>query len=303
MTTHMSGPLMVEGGVIGGSGPFGAPAGKTFFVNVNTPSAARNIGRPWYDVNGVTVFATLQAAINECVDDRGDVIYYARGYTTVTTPVLFNKAGISVIAQGFGMSPLSVGEYLTIDAAAAYTTGPVATVSKPCRIVGLGFSSRSAGAKACAMLLENVSAYPGWVHLLGCRFSNWYNNARYGINAEAGANNLIERCDFEAQATALTGGIAFGGSPVQNPIRNEVRECRFRGCTYAIDHVDGTPQEFLYKSNVVIDGKLLHSRNAAADGLVCDNWLETATDTGSYDVAVATMQGNGLNFSGNHYSE
>jgi hypothetical protein len=54
--------------------------------------------------------------------------------------------------------------------------------------------------------------------------------------------------------------------------------------------------------NVCEDSKLL-SAASAATGLIYGNYLETATDTGSYNTTVATLQGYGLNFSGNHYSE
>lgn len=301
MTTHFSGPVQSGGGIIGG-GAFGAPGGRTFFVNANTPGAARSINRPWYDVNESDVFSTLQGAIDACVDDRGDIIYVARAYMAISTPVLFNKQGISVIAQAWGQNPRDQGEYLTLD----NTTGGAAAgvISKSCRIVGLGFHTANTGALSAALLLENASSSPGWNHLLNCRFVTWGTATLYGINAEAGANNLIEKCSFEGTAAVpFQAGIGFGGSPTQNPIQNEVLDNRFRDCTYAIEHVDGTPQNFLYKENVCVDSKLLNSKNAAADGLVAGNWLETATDTGSYDVAVATMQGNGLQFSGNHYSE
>jgi hypothetical protein len=300
-TTHFSGPVFAEGGLVGAAG-MGGPAGRVFYVNANTSSAARNADRPWYQVDGVTVFSTLQAAIDACVDDRGDVIYVARAYMAISTPVLFNKAGIAVIAQGYGMAPREQGEYFTLH----NTTGgaPAATVSRSCRIQGLGFATANTGAKSCAMLLENDSSYPGWVHLNYCRFVNWGVATQYGINAEAGANNQIEHCVFEGTAAVpFTGGIAFGGSPTQNPIQNEVYDCRFRDCTYGIDHVDGTPQNFVYKENVFVDAKGVNTRNAAADGLICGNWYETATDTGTYDVAVATCQGNGIQFSGNNYSE
>ncbi len=80
-------------------------------------------------------------------------------------------------------------------------------------------------------------------------------------------------------------------------------DCRFRDCTYGIEHKDGTPQNFLYKGNVFIDSKGLNSKGAAADGLVADNWYETATNATTYDDTVGTLQGNGIQFSGNHYSE
>lgn len=306
--SHISGPLLSEGGFIGGSGAFGAPAGKVFFVNVNTGSAARNFDRPWYDVNGDTVFATLQAAIDQCVSDRGDVIYYARGYTTVTAPVLFNKAGISVIVQGYGQNPLSGGEYVTIDADAGYTTGPVGIISQPCRIVGLGFNSLNAGALQGALRIhwDTVSGdQGGWVHLLGCRFPNWGNVARYGLDLHGATQCLIEACDFEAQSTALTAGIMLRGSAGNHAIRNEIRGNRFKNCTYAVDFVNGTPSETQIIGNYISGGKRLNSRGLTATGsLVADNYVgQFATGNTCDDAVTGTLNGQGIWFAGNHYGE
>jgi len=298
--TTFKGPVFSGGGFVGG-GISGAPAGKTFYVNTNT-SGARNSDRPWYDVDGTTVFLTHQAAIDACVDDRGDIIYVARSYAAVSTPVLFNKAGITMVGQDYGMPGLEKGEYFTID----NTTGgaPAATISKPCAIYGLGFHTAWTGGTSSNILCDWASGWPGWLHMAHCRIMNWGTATVYGINFEAGANCVVEKNTFEGTAgQKFTAGIAFGGSPTNNPIQDTVEDNRFRDCTYAIEHKDGTPQNFLYHNNKVIDGKLLNSKSAAADGLVSGNWLETATDTGSYDVSVATMQGNGLNFSGNNYSE
>jgi hypothetical protein len=275
--------------------------GKVFYVNY-AAGGADDTDHPWPDVDGSLCFDTMQGAIDACVDDRGDLILVKRGYNGFTTGIEFNKAGIMVVAQLFGMPPIYKGEYF-----AQHNTGTssyAAKISKPCYIEGLGFeTSWESGDRSSSLLIEVASGWPGWIHLKHCRFPNWAGNTDYAINCEAGANMLFEVCSFEGVTNAFAGGIAFGGSPTQNPVRNIVYDCLFEDCTYAIDHIDGTPQNFLYEHNKVIDGKMLNSRNAAADGLICDNFYETATDTGTYDVAVATLQGNGIQLSGNHYSE
>jgi hypothetical protein len=299
--THLSGPLFVEGGMVGGFQ--GRPGGRVFYVNSAAASTdGRNLERPWYDVDNAVVFDGLQGAIDKCEHNRGDVIYVARAYKAITTPILFNKRGISVIAQGFGMNPFDMGEYFSFDLTSA--DAPAAIVSQYCYIYGLGFNTNWVDAGVGASLRVDASvSYPGWGYFDHCRFMNWSGTTIYGINFEAGANYLVEKCTFEGVSGAFQAGIAFGGSPTQNPTHNQVLECRFRDCTYAIEHKDGTPHNFLYKSNVCIDSKLLNSKNAAANGLVADNWLETATDGSSYDTTVAAMKANGINFSGNHYSE
>jgi hypothetical protein len=278
-----------------------AVLGKVYYVNY-AAGGADEADSPFPVVDNSECFDTMQGAIDACVDNRGDLIIVKRGYNAITSPILFNKAGIIVVAQEFGMPPIYVGEYFAQHNTG--TTQAAAVISKPCKIVGLGFeTSWASGDRSSSLLIEVASGWPGWIHLLNCRFPNWAGATDYAINCEAGANMLIEECSFEGTTTAFTGGIAFGGSPTQNPVRNIVRNCVFEDCTYAIDHIDGTPQNFLYHSNFVIDGKFLNSRNAAADGLMCNNWLETATDTGSYDITVNALQANGIQVCDQHYAE
>ena len=291
-------------GFIGGLG--GRPAGRIFYVNTNS-SGARNIDRPWFDVDEDSVFSTLQGAIDKCVDDRGDVIYVARGYTVITTPVLFNKAGISVIAQGYGMPPMFMGEYFAQD----NTTGGAAAaiISKSCLIYGLGFHTAWTGGISSNVTVALVSGEAGWIHLHSCRFMNWTTATVYGINFEAGANCLIENCSFEGAATQpfVNAGIAFGGSPTQNPIRNVVRNCWFSNCTYAIEHKDGTVQEFIYgPGNVTVKAtsqatKFLNSKSATMSGMVAGNFFYTDVGAATFDQSVANMETDGGIIVGNEY--
>ena len=306
MSTTFAGPVISEGGFIGG-GMAGVPSGRTFYVNTNTGSVARNVDRPWFDADEDTVFNTLQAAIDACVDDRGDIIYVARGYTVITTPVLFNKAGISVIAANYGMPPMFMGEYFAQD----NTTGgaAAAVISKSCLIYGLGFHTAWTGGISSNVTVELVSGEAGWIWLNSCRFMNWTTATLYGINCEAGANMLFENCSFEGAATQpfVNAGIAFGGSPTQNPIRNIVQNCWFSNCTYAIEHKDGTPQEFSYgPGNVTIKAtsqatKFLNSKNATMSGIVHRNSFYTAVGAATFDQSAADMETDGCILVGNEY--
>jgi hypothetical protein len=305
MTTTFSGPVMSEGGFIGGLG--GRPAGRVFYVNTNTTSAARNALRPWFDVDEDVVFSTLQGAIDACVDDRGDVIYVARGYAVITTPVLFNKAGISVIAQGYGMPPMFMGEYFAQD----NTTGGAAAaiISKSCLIYGLGFHTAWTGGISSNVVYDSASGEAGWVWLHSCRFMNWTTATVYGINCEAGANMIFENCSFEGAASQpfVNAGIAFGGSATNNPIRNIVKDCWFSNCTYAIEHKDGTPQEFIYgPGNITVKAtsqatKFLNSKAATMSGMVCGNFFYTDVGTGTFDQTAANMETDGCILVGNEY--
>ncbi len=288
-----------------GKTPYGGPGGRTFYVNTNAAGAARNANRPWYVADEVTCFATMQAAIDACVDSRGDVIYVARGGYEVSETVTFNKTGISVIGQTFGMNPYSRGEYCSIYAAAGFTDGPVATITSPCFIQGLGFVSRDTGATfydgAAALIGGLATASPFGVHMKWCRFPKWGLDNRIGLAIEGSSDCLIEECDFEGVTTDFDSGIYVQGA-TQNLV---IRGCHFRDCTYGIvfgAFAGGGPHCIIGPNNIFEDSKVL-SAASAATGIVCGNYSEGATDTGSYSATVDTLNGYGLVFTDMHYAE
>lgn len=306
MTTHYSGPIFSEGGFVGGNGFGGAPGGKVFYVNASS-GGADDVDVPWWDPGETEgkVFSTLQAAIDACVANRGDVIYVKRS-ETVTSTVTFNKTGISVIGQGFGMNPLARGEYHALLADATFTDGPVATITSGCFIYGLGFASRDTGATfydGAAMLLGGLgTAAPFGVHLHSCRFPKWNLDNRIGVAIEGGSDILIEHCSFEGVGADFDSGVYVQGA-VQNLC---IRHNHFRDCTYAITHgafVGGGPHCIYGPWNVCEDSKFLETGSNAATGMIVGNFMEGATDTGSYDVTVNAANALGLVFSGNTYAE
>jgi len=105
--------------------------------------------------NGVTQYAdgsymfqsSIQNAINACVDLRGDVVLVGPRTYTPTTPILFNKKGITVAALFDFGGAQDNGERTTIDSQATPDIAAV-IISEPCTVYGLGFSS------AILLLLE-----------------------------------------------------------------------------------------------------------------------------------------------------
>lgn len=254
-----------------------------------------------------TPFNTWQAAIDAAVAGRGDVILAKPGGYETSTAVLFNKSRLQVIAVDEGLAPLSKGEYHSIYSASTYTDGPAALISASCSIEGIGFASRDTGATfydGAAALIHNAAATIFGVWMKNCRFPKWGLDNRIGLaiaGTGAVADVLIEGCTFEGVGTSFDSGIY-----VQGAIQNlHVRHNYFRQCTYAIVHgaFAGGGPHCIYERNFCEDSKLLNAGGNAATGLICDNFLETATDTGSYDASVGTNQALGLQFSGNHYSE
>ncbi len=254
--------------------------------------------------------ATLQAAIDLCVANRGDIIVVQRGGgEEVTSTVAFNKAGITVIGQQYGVSPLARGEYFSILAADTFTDGPVATITSPCTIIGLGFVSRDTGplyAAGAAMLIGGLAgadnASPFGVHIKDCRFPKWGLDNRIGIALDGSSNCLIEDCDFEGVTQDFDSGIY-----VQGALQNlTVRRCHFRSCTYGIlcgtFSDSGDPHLMIGPDNVFEDGKVF-SGSATTTGIVFGNYSEGLTDGGSYNVTVDTLNGYGVVISGMHYFE
>lgn len=257
-----------------------------------------------------SISGSLQDAIDATVSGNGDIILVKRGGHTVTTAVNFNKSGIMVIAVDDGLSPIARGEFNGIFADGSYTDGPVAQITAPCYIQGMGFASRDTGGlffAGAACLIGGATPNGAYgVHMKHCRFPKWGLSNRIGLaiaGGQAVSDVLIEECVFEGVGADFDSGIY-----VQGAVENlEIRRCRFRSCTYAIEHgafAGGGGPHCMYIENVCEDSKLLKAGGFTATGLISGNYLETGTDSGSYDAGiVATLNGLGLNFSGNHYAE
>lgn len=282
-----------------GIGRYGI-TGSVFYVDPVNGSDTANSG-----TSSDSAYETMQAAIDVCTANVGDVIVRMRGTETVTATINFNVGGIIVVASAYGLNPLAQGEYFATLADAAFTDGPVATVTARCTIAGLGFVSRDTGTTfwdGAAMLIGGLAtALPFGVHILGCRFPKWNVSNRIGIAIEGSTDVVIEECSFEGVGAAFDSGIYVQGA-TQNL---EIRGCRFRDCTYGITHgafAGGGPHA-LYIANFCEDSKLLETGSNAATGLIAGNYVETATDAATYDITVAQAQAVGLNFAGNNYSE
>ncbi|HUU32999.1 MAG TPA: right-handed parallel beta-helix repeat-containing protein [Vicinamibacterales bacterium] len=255
-------------------------------------------------------FATMQAAINTCTDDRGDVIVRLQGTETVSTAITVDCPGVTIVAATWGADDQQP-ELFETSAQEAYDDGPVISVEAPCAIYGLLFRGRSS---ADASMLIHYSAATGYddadpagifVHIAGCRFPDW-GTASTGIEVRGGSYVRITACTFDGTwDNTLACGIMFKGSALNNPTHNVVERCWFVDVTNGIEHhAGGTPQNFLYMGNRFIDyTDAIDFNDHAADGLVADNWYETATDTGTYDISVSDAQTHGVTFAGNHYSE
>lgn len=248
--------------------------------------------------------AELVAALANAVGGNGDVILIPRTGITVTSTVAVTKSGVRIIAVDDGMNPLAIGEFNALLADAAFTNGPVMKVTVPCELSGLGFVSRDTGstffAGAALLLGGDADAAPFGVWVHGCRFPKWNVSNRIGLSIEGSSNCLVEECDFEGVGADFAAGIYVQGA-TQNLV---VRRNHFRQCVAAIQFgaFAGGGPHIIIDRNIVEDGLILDSQGNTATGFVTDNFSELATGA-SYDASVATLQGQGIQFAGNHYSE
>lgn len=308
--TIVKGPPWFGGqmGVAGSDTPEGFryyPDALTFYVDGgHTEADDNNDGTdPCYPL------ATISQAITNATDGRGDVVYVAPGTYNPTAAITVDKADIAIIGQPIGGNPLQPENGTVVYPAASYTTGPMFILEVPCTLAYMDIITRNvahtaapATASASVAIDGDDGAFNGgFIHIHNCRFTDWW-GAEYGIWFYAGTYNLVENCCFEGFDSA---GVAFGSSPGNNPDYNIVRDCYFYDCVNGIEHITAaTPHNFIYQNNVFVDyTDAIDFNDQAADGLVCGNYYETATDAATYDITVAAAQVHGINFSGNHYSE
>jgi hypothetical protein len=310
MSTTFAGPVISQGGFIGG-GELGGPGGRHFYVNPNTGSAARNAERPWYDVDEDLVFSTHQGAIDACVSDRGDVIHVARGYTSVSATVNFNKAGITMIAQTYGMNPWARGEYFTIDS--SHTDGPAARITENCHIIGIGFkSAQESGDDVTASVVLDGStaadaAYGSWLDR--CRFTNWGDvSTEYGLYVSSTAACMISGCAFVGGiGNNLTAGIGMSSSGAWPVTGIYIIGNVFETCDYAIEALQagGPTKAGLIHGNYLLPygaGKFLNKNNQSGSTvMVSGNFLYTDVGAASFSHSADDMETDGWYVVGNEY--
>lgn len=262
---------------------------------------------------------TLQEAIDRCKNDIGDRIIVMRGTHSLTTPVLFNKRGIIVEGVDFGMPSYMQGERFMLYGPA---DAPAAIISRACKIRNLGFAGQWIGAASHNLQVDPTGGgfNGGFTSIKGCRFATWGVSPDYAIllkgmiGGEISQNKIdgvFDKYNVGGIGLSDTGGIQVAGVRFRDNIFSNLGET-----SYAFVHLAGRfPQNNIIQSNVLSGnatdvagapgrGKFLDNNGCTNyDTFLCDNWIGLATNTGSYDDTVATLQGLGIRFAGNHYSE
>lgn len=293
------------GDVVGGSS--GGPTGLRLYVDpVN--------GSNSFDGGVEDPLGSLQAAIDLCTDDHGDVIYVFPGTHRVTTPVLFNKLGIHVRAVNLGYEPVMRGEVCTISTPAANNDIYPAIIYQPCRIEGIGFEGRDVTKGDLLIDCQESGGYDGgFSHLFQCRFGTWYGVMDHGIKTIGGDSNRIEECTF----SGLFGGFATAAIIMENdtgglaPANTRVLRNFFEGIGSAMHCIKfatgAVPVGLLIAENYVLPGfvnaseaKLIDNNSVVSAGLVTRNYLGAfANKAASWSNTANSV----LDWAGNYYAE
>jgi len=259
---------------------------------------------------------TSQAAIDLCVDRRMDTIIRLDGSEVLTTPILFNKKGVSYIGEKSGWDTFDKGErfvaYGPADAAAAI-------ISQPTHIEGVGFTTSGYVGAASHIVRIDTTGYDGWIgsyiSIVGCRFMGWGYAPDYALYLKGGVACLIAGNHFDGTFYGFTDaaiGLGTGGAPVYdtNIIGNKFTN--MGAGNYAIECMVATElQNNLIASNYLLGGAagpaamgafFNHLGASPIDTLIADNYIPLAVGA-AYSHSVGDLQTAGYLLVNNHYSE
>ncbi len=189
--------------------------GTAYFVDA-TNGASTNTGLDWSNA-----LITIDAAINKCTADKGDVIYVAPWHVenlTAVTDIVMDTAGVSII----GMTDGTRIPILTVTVAA----GNIAVSAANCRISGLCFVSAcvdgmttgaiTGAATADGLVVDNCIFRDGGTDVL---------EMVYGIYLTAGCNDcrITDNRFYTTDAGSGTlAGICLAGESARTVIANNI---------------------------------------------------------------------------------
>ena len=296
-----------SGGVPVGNISAGAD-GRVFWVDPS--SSVGKSGAVGSDSNdGLSpdnAFLTLQAAINACDNWRGDVVICKAGTQTVTTPVLFNKKGITVMAENIGLPMRAKGERFMLYG--SHTDGPAAIISYPCRVIGMGFC----GSEAAGGSLEIDGTTGGFnggnfAGLEYCRFSHWGIAKAHALILQGTGDVEVAHCYIDGYTAGYTvAAIQCELATASGTWATYIHDNLFMNpTTYAIKmKTSAVPvRGIVYNNQLIGSGKFFDDNDVTGSFGFYGNWLPTATDTGSYADTIDNLQAAGYDFADNHYAE
>lgn len=261
----------------------------------------------------------LQTAIDKCpglVNGRmgGDLIIVGRGTHVVTEKINFNKAGLTVMSADAGMPPQRKGERFAFWAHASYDDGPIAEITQPTRLIGLGFSSRYKAGES--LLITGAAGFNGgFISIESCRFPDWTQDTiATAIRINGCEQSLITNCVFDGLYHGFgTGAIILNNSAAgaSTPVSHlRIMGNRFAGVgsdKHCVVLTGSAPQGLTIAHNYVDGGytgnhgKLLNNADLATRGLVAGNYLGGMADKDGAADNRTNMES--LKWVGNYYDE
>jgi len=279
--------------------------GRIFYVDEDTTGAGSGSDAS-SGLEADESFATLQAAIDACTNDYGDLIICKAATQTVTEAVTFDKKGITVMAEGIGYPDIAKGERFMIYG--SHTDGPAAIITAPCKIIGMGFC----GSEAAGGSLEINGTTGGFgggnfVELYNVRFSHWGIAKAYALILQGTGDVVVDSCYFDGYTAGYTtAAISLQLAGASGTWATHIVNNRFNNVTtYAMKMETGAvPVRGLVEHNFMVGaGKFFDDNDVDGSFVFYDNYLITATDTSSYGDSVDNLQTAGYNFVNNHYPE
>jgi len=290
-----------------GADSLGHPGGDgvTFYCDY-TSGLDTNSG---YDAKAAK--KTLQAAIDLCVNQRGDRIVVMRGIEAVSTTINLNKEGVTIISADYGMAT-QYGRWAAGFQASSLGDNPLIDITKPSRIVGCAWTGEDTtddGYDVGAAIVcsgDDVATSGDFVHIIG-------NHIRGTLASESGIflhgsegciieYNLLVGDDSTSPGNKGQTGIALRSGSTTQVKKNIIRYNWIVDWVNGIRFYSGDPLLMSIHGNVFYSNttNAIHTNNGAGFALVSGNYFDMATAGAAYDCAVNA--GTWM-FSGNHYPE
>ena len=233
-----------------------------------------------------TAFNTVDAAMDDCVADRGDTIYVAQGHhekEAATGPIFtMDVEGVSVIgiSNGTPSGVITTGDVAGTDSQMPvfvldHVDAEVSITAANCRLQGIRIESDIADCKI-GIVMSNAS--DGSV-IEGCVLSDGAAGEELLVGIQVAADADAVRLLNNRLTTVVTGQCTIGIELVGGMDNGVIKGNRVNG-TYAtavLKADDAASVNILIEDNVFITETAIASvlLNAATTGIFCDNYLGT----------------------------
>ena len=230
-----------------GSGKIPVTTGKYFFVDSGNPAANMGTFKQPY--------TTIDAAVNVCVTDRGDVIVVGPGHTetiTAATSLAMDKAGVQVIGLGVGNNR----PQLTFD----NTAGRIPFTADNTKMSNIIFMC------SLASIVSAVTVTGANVEISDCEWNLDATGLEFlqMLDLDTADYVKILRCKFVAENIAgCNTGIRIDASPGA-----EIKGCTFRG-DYTTAVISGNAGSAATSDDIEISGCIIENLDTTA-GLLID---------------------------------